>query len=313
MFMTFRKIIISLFMPTALLFALAAVNPATAAQTKNTQKSFASPEDALKSIVKAARNNDTKAMAAILGPGSKEIISSGDPVTDKSDRELFIKRYDEKIVIEGAETGRAVFSIGNDDYPHPIPLIKKGNVWLFDTKAGKEELLNRRIGRNELEVIEILRAYVDAQREYYATDWDGDNSTEFAQKIKSTPGKKDGLYWAAKEGEKLSPLGPLAAKAASEGYKKGSAKKALHGYYFKILKAQGKDAEGGAFNYLVNGKMLLGYAMVAYPAQFGSSGIMTFIVNQSGTVYQKNLGKSSGKVAAAMKIFNPDTSWTKVE
>ena len=209
------------------------------------------------------------------------------------------------------ETGKAVFSIGNEDYPYPIPLVKKGQVWRFDTRAGKEELLNRRIGRNELEVIEILRAYVDAQREYATTDWDGDGKSEFAQKIRSTPGKKDGLYWAAKEGEKLSPLGPLAAKAAKEGYSKEST--ALHGYHFRILKGQGKDAEGGAFDYLVNGKMLLGFAMVAYPAQYGSSGIMTFIVNQNGIVYQKDLGKNSSKVAAAMKLFNPDKSWKKVE
>ena len=160
-------------------------------------------------------------------------------------------------------------------------------------------------------MIEILRAYVDAQREYATTDWDGDGNTEFAQKVRSSPGKKDGLYWAAKEGEKLSPLGPLAAKAAKEGYTKEST--ALHGYHFKILKGQGKDAEGGAFDYLVNGKMILGYAMVAYPAQYGASGIMTFIVNQNGIVYQKNLGKNSGKIAAAMKLFNPDKSWKKVE
>ncbi len=224
-------------------------------------KIFASPEEALQSLVKAVRSNDTKALIAILGPGSKQIISSGDPVADKNGRERFVRLYDEKVVIEGAETGKAVFSIGNDDYPYPIPLVKKGTAWRFDTKAGKEELLNRRIGRNELEVIEILRTYVDAQREYFATDWDGDNSTEFAQKIRSTPGKKDGLYWPAKEGEQLSPLGPLAAKAAKEGYSKENT--ALHGYYFRILTGQGKDAEGGAFDYIVNGKMILGYAMVA--------------------------------------------------
>ena len=311
MFMTSRKISISLLLLPALCFVLAGGTPAMGAPAKNVQKSFASPDEALKSIVKAVRNSDTKEMAAILGPGSKEIISSGDPVADKSGRELFVKLCDEKIVIEGADTGRAVFSIGNENYPYPIPVVKQGNVWRFDTKAGKEELLNRRIGRNELEVIDIMRAYVDAQREYFASDWDGDGSTEFAQKVRSAPGKKDGLYWAAKEGEMLSPLGPLAAKAASEGYSKKNT--ALHGYYFRILKGQGKSAEGGAFDYLVNGKMILGYAMVAYPAQYGSSGIMTFIVNQNGIVYQKNLGKNSGTVAAAMKQFNPDKSWKKVE
>jgi hypothetical protein len=298
-------------LPTALLFALAAATPVSAAPAKNAQKSFASPEEALQNLVKAARSNDTKALTFILGPGSKEIISSGDPVADKNGRERFVSLYDEKVAIEDSGTGKVVFSIGNEDYPFPIPLVKKGKTWRFDTRAGKEELLNRRIGRNELAVIDIMRAYVDAQREYYSTDWDGDNSMEFAQKIRSSPGKKDGLYWDAKEGEKLSPLGPLAAKAAKEGYSKGNT--AFHGYYFRILKGQGKDAEGGAFDYVVNGKMILGYAMVAYPAQFGSSGIMTFIVNQNGIVYQKNLGKDSSKVAASMKVFNPDASWKKIE
>ncbi len=311
MFMIFRKISIIQLLLLALFLVLAGVAPVVAASAKKGQQAFSSPDEALKILAKAVRNNDTKALIAILGPGSKEIISSGDPVADKAGRERFVKLYDEKIVIEGTETGKAVFAIGNEDYPYPIPLVKTGKVWRFDTRAGKEELLNRRIGRNELEVIEILRSYVDAQREYATTDWDGDGKSEFAQKVRSSEGKKDGLYWVAKEGEKLSPLGPLAAKAAKEGYSKGNT--ALHGYYFKILKGQGKDAEGGAFDYLVNGKMILGYAMVAYPAQYGASGVMTFIVNQNGIVYQKDLGKNSGKVAASIKLFNPGSGWKKVE
>jgi hypothetical protein len=311
MFMIFRKITASLLLLTTLLFVAAGAAPAIAASTKTVQKSFTSPDEALKGLVQAVRENNFKELHAILGPDSKDIISSGDPVADKAGREHFVKLYDEKIVIEGADTGRAIFSIGSDNFPYPIPLVKKGNVWHFDVAAGREELLNRRIGRNELEVIEILRAYVDAQREYATTDWDGDGATEFAQKIRSTEGKKDGLYWAAKDGEKLSPLGPLAAKAAREGYSKENT--ALHGYYFKILKAQGKDAVGGAFDYLVNGKMILGYAMEAYPAKFGASGVMTFIVNHTGVVYQKNLGKNGGTVAESMKQFNPDKSWKKVK
>jgi len=311
MLMTFRKITISLLLLTALLLVLAGVAPAVAAPAKNTQKSFSSPDEAMKSLVQAVRNNNTKELLAILGPGSKEIISSGDPVADKAGREHFVNLYDEKIVIKGADTGRAVFSIGNDDYPYPIPLVKKGNAWRFDAKAGKDELLNRRIGRNELEVIQVLNAYVDAQREYASRDRDSDAVLEFAQKFRSTPGKKDGLYWVAKEGEKESPFGPLAAKAAQEGYAKENT--ALHGYYYRILKAQGKDADGGAFDYLVNGKMILGFALVAYPAKFGNSGIMTFIVNQNGIVFQKNLGKNSTKIAKSMKLFNPDPAWKKVE
>jgi len=308
----FRKITTALLLLTPLLFIQTGVAYGKASVAQKSQQKFASPEEALQSLVKAVRSNDTKALTFILGPGAKEIISSGDQVADKTGRAQFIKLHDEKMVIEGAETGKAVFSIGNEDYPFPIPLVKAGNVWRFDTKAGKEELLNRRIGRNELDVIEILRTYVDAQREYATTDWDGNGTAEFAQKVKSSPGKKDGLYWEAKEGEKLSPLGPLAAKATREGYTKKE-KTPLHGYYFRILKAQGKDAEGGAFDYIVNGKMILGYAMVAWPAQYGASGIMTFIVNQNGVVYQKNLGKNTAKIAAALKLFNPDISWEKVE
>jgi hypothetical protein len=311
MFMTFRKFSLSQLLLPALFAVLLSVAPCLAATDNTAQKSFASPEEAFKSLVQAARSNDTTELAAVLGPGSQEIVSSGDPVADKSGRERFVTLYDEKIVIEGAETGWAVVSLGNEDYPFPIPVVKDGDVWRFDTEAGKEELLNRRIGRNELEVIEVLRAYVDAQREYAATDWDGDGAVGFAQQIRSTPGNKDGLYWSAKDGEQESPLGPLAAEAAQEGYAKENT--ALYGYRYRILKAQGKDAAGGDFDYLVNGKMILGFAMVAYPAQYGASGIMTFIVNHNGIVYQKDLGEESASIAAAMNVFNPDSSWSMVE
>lgn len=311
MFMTFRKFSISQLLLPALFAVLLSVAPGLAATDSNVHQSFASPEEAVKSLVQAARSNDTTALVAILGPGSQEIVSSGDPVADKSGRERFVTLYDEKIVIEGAETGWALLSLGNEDYPFPIPVVKDGDVWRFDAEAGKEELLNRRIGRNELEVIEVLRAYVAAQREYAVTDWDGDGAVEFAQQVRSTAGKKDGLYWSTTEGEQESPLGPLAAEAAQEGYTKENT--ALYGYRYRILKAQGKDAAGGDFDYLVNGKMILGFAMVAYPAQYGASGIMTFIVNHNGIVYQKDLGEESASIAAAMNVFNPDSSWSKVE
>jgi hypothetical protein len=314
MAMTSRKLLFSLLLLPALLVILAGV-PALAASSHKTQKSFASPEDAAKSLVAAVRSNNTKELVAIFGPGSQTIVSSGDPVADKAGRERFVKLYDEKNAIEGADTGKAVLSIGNEDHPFPIPIIKKGGAWRFDTKAGKEEILNRRIGRNELNVIDVLRAYVDAQREYAAMEPTGKGVRAFAQKISSTPGKKDGLYWKAKEGEQESPFGPLAAKAVGEGYAKSTSGKPTpyHGYLFRILKAQGKDADGGAFDYVVNGRMVLGFAMVAYPAQYGSSGIMTFIVNQNSVVYQKDLGRNTGRIAAAMKLYNPDKSWKKAE
>ena len=312
--MTFRNIPNYLLLLLALLVIPAGSVTALAASSPKAQKSFASPEVAVKSLVAAVRSNDNKELAAILGPGSREIVSSGDPVADQAGRERFVKLYDEKNAIQGADTGKAVLSIGSEEYPFPIPVVKKGDAWRFDAKAGKEELLNRRIGRNELEVIDTLRAYVDAQRDYASEDR-GNGVREFAQKLRSTPGKKDGLYWEAKEGEAESPFGPFVAKADREGYEelKSGKPSPYHGYLFRILKAQGKNADGGAFDYVVKGRMILGFALVAYPAQYGASGVMTFIVNQNGIVYQKDLGKNTGKVAAAMKVYNPDKSWKKVE
>jgi len=299
----------------ALIIVLATGAGAMAAAGKTVQKTFTDPDTAAKSLVTAVKNSDTKELLAILGPGAQAIVSSGDPVEDLAGRERFIKLYEEKFVIEGADSGKAVLVLGNEEFPFPIPVVKKGATWTFDTKAGKEELLNRRIGRNELQVIEVLRAYVDAQREYAGKDRGGDGTAAFAQKIRSTPGKRDGLYWEAKEGEDESPLGPFAAKAAGEGYtqSKGDKPTPYHGYLFRILKAQGKNADGGAYSYVVNGKMILGFAMVAYPARYGASGVMTFVVNQNGVVYQKDLGRDTVKAAAAMKLYNPDKSWAKVE
>ena len=313
MAMTSRTLSVSLFLLLALLVISTGV-PALAASSGKAQKSFASPEEAVKGLVVAVKDNNTKALVAILGPGSQTIVSSGDPVADRAGRERFVKLYDEKNAIEKSGTAKAVLSIGTEDYPFPIPVVKKGGTWRFDAKAGKEEILNRRIGRNELEVIDVLRAYVEAQRDYASMDPMG-NGGEFAQKIRSTPGKKDGLYWEVKEGEVESPFGPLAGEAAREGYSssKSGNPTPFHGYLFRILKMQGKNADGGAFDYVANNRMVLGFAMVAYPAQYGSSGIMTFIVNQNGVVYQKNLGRNTGKTAAAMKLYNPDKNWKKVE
>ncbi|BCS52876.1 DUF2950 domain-containing protein [Geobacter sp. SVR] len=298
----------------ALLVALAGV-PAWG-ELSAKARSFRSPEDAVNSLVGAVREANIKRLVAILGPGSRQIVTSGDPVADKAGRERFVRLYDEKHLVEGADAGTATLSIGNEDYPFPIPLVREDNgTWQFDTRAGKEEILSRRIGRNELEVMDVLRAYTEAQHEYASLGPEGRGAGAFAQKLRSAPGKKDGLYWETKDGEQESPFGPLAAKAAREGYStSGSAKPApFHGYLFKILKGQGEAAEGGAFDYVVNGKMVLGFAMVAYPAQYGSSGIMTFIVNQNGTVYEKDLGKNTARTAAAMKLYNPDKSWKKVD
>lgn len=276
------------------------------------QKSFYSPEEAVKSLVAAVRANDIGEMRAILGPGSRELISSGDEAADRTGREKFLKAYDQMNTLEQESADKMVLSIGANNWPMPIPIVKKGATWVFDTQKGKQEILNRRIGRNELRVIEVLHAYVDAQHEYATKDCRGSGKVEFAQRLISTEGKRDGLYWEAKEGKEESPLGPLVAQAAKEGYANPNLSP-FHGYYFKILRNQGKHAAGGTYNYVVKGRMILGFALVAYPAEYGSSGVMTFIVNQDGTIYQKNLGKSTKRKAEAMKIFDPDKTWTKVE
>jgi hypothetical protein len=276
------------------------------------QRQFATPEEAAQALADAARTGDQKTMLAIFGPGGNGLVWSGDAVADRNGRERFVKAYDEKHSFD-AGGGKVVLDVGNDNYPFPIPIVPDGPAWRFDTAAGKEEIIDRRIGRNELYTIQTSLAYVDAQREYYTRDPDHDGLLQFAQKFASAPGKKDGLYWPTKEGETPSPLGPLVAKARGEGYSKKSAAPVPYwGYYYRILNAQGKDAPGGAYSYLAHGRMMGGFALVAYPAQYGVSGVMTFIVNQDGVVYQKDLGPKTASIALAMKEFNPDSTWTKV-
>ena len=289
---------------------------ASAAKAKAQPKTFASPEEAVKALIHAIKTDDKAGLSVLFGPGSESLISSGDDVEDKAYRERFLKNYEEKNSLEKKGDDEVLLQVGKDDWPFLIPIRRKGSAWSFDTEAGKEESLNRRIGRNELNTIDVLEAYVVAQREYAKKDWDGDGAYPYAQKFASTPGRKDGLFWKAKEGEEESPLGPFAARAAQEGYaRKGKSEKPspYHGYYFKILKSQGKHAPGGAYDYVVKGDMILGFGLVAYPAKYGSSGIMTFIVNQEGVVYQKDLGKGTAKAAGAMKRYDPDPTWKKVE
>jgi hypothetical protein len=278
------------------------------------QKTFASPEEAVKALIDAAKSGNQEELMVIFGPAGREVLSSGDAVDDKAVKEQFLKAYEVKHALIREGDTKAVLQIGAEDWPFPIPVVKKGEKWSFDTKKGKEEMNNRRIGRNELSTIQVCLAYVDAQREYAAKDRDGDGLFEYAQKFWSTPGKKDGLYWETKPGEEESPLGDFAARATGEGYKKTSNKPVpYHGYYFRVLKAQGKNAPGGAYDYLVKERMIGGFGMVAYPAKYGVSGVMTFVVNHDGIVYEKNLGKDTTKIARAMKLFNPDKTWKKVE
>jgi hypothetical protein len=280
------------------------------------QKTFSSPEAAVSALISALKTNNEKTLHALTGSQGKQLISSGDPVADRNGRQQFVRMFEEKHSLRTEPNGSRVIVLGNDDYPWPIPIAKRGKTWYFDTKAGKEELLNRRIGKNELTAIDVLREYTAAQREFIRKDWNGDGVLEFAQKIASTPGKRDGLYWEAKEGQEESPFGPFIAKAWSEGYAKKPGEGPpipYHGYYFRILKAQGGSATGGAYDYVTNGQMVLGFAMLAYPAQYGASGVMSFIVNQEGIVYQRDLGTETAKAASAITKFDPDKNWTKVE
>jgi hypothetical protein len=278
------------------------------------QKTFASAEEGVKALMEAVKKSDTNATLAILGPEAKSLIESGDQVSDRAAGERFVKSYEESNKLVKSGDTKAVLEVGKDAWPFPIPLVKESVGWRFDTQEGKEEIINRRIGRNELDVIQVCLAIVDAEREYYQRDPDGDKLLQYAQKFVSTKGKRDGLYWETKPDEKPSPLGPLVARARGEGYKGAGGKPvAYHGYYYKLLTGQGKDAPGGAYDYLVKGKMMGGFGVVAYPAQYGSSGIMTFIVNHDGVVYQKNLGPKTASVAQAMTRFNPDKSWTAVK
>jgi len=275
------------------------------------QKSFTSPQEAVNALVAASRAEDLKELSIIGGPGSKALIFSGDDAADRVGRQKFLKAYDQKNSLEQVSATKAVLHIGNDDWPMPVPIVKKGAAWVFDARAGRQEILNRRIGRNELHIMDFLQVYVDAQHEYATKDCKGDGKVEFSQKFISSEGKRDGLYWETKAGEELSPLGPLVAQATKEGYANADLQP-FHGYYFKILKGQGKHAKGGAYNYVVKGRMLLGFALVAYPAQHGNSGVMTFIVNQEGTIYEKNLGKNTRRLAEGLKTFDPDKTWKKV-
>jgi len=272
------------------------------------QKTFSSPEDASRALVTAAGNNDEKTMLEIFGADGKQIVSSGDDAEDAESRANFVKRYEQMHRLVKESNGNTMLYIGAENWPTPIPLRSKGNVWYFDTDAGKKEILYRRIGRNEMSAIRVCQELVAAQKEYSA------DHNEFAQKIFSDEGQHDGLYWKS-SGEHLSPIGPLVAAAVTERYAKArdSAPTPYRGYYYHILTRQGKNAPGGAKSYIADGKMTKGFAFVAYPAEYRSSGVMTFVVNEDGVVYQKDLGKKTDAAAKALTVYNPDASWQKSE
>jgi hypothetical protein len=298
----------AVFIVALALFASTNLHAAEAGRT------FASPEAAVAALTSAVGTTNHEELGAIFGPAAKDLVNP-DSVEAANEFAVFATSLRETNRLVREFSMRCVLEVGRNHWPFAVPIVQKDGRWFFDAAAGREELLNRRIGRNELATLESVRAYVEAQREYASRDRDGDSVLEYAQKIISTPGVKDGLFWSPGLDGEISPLGPLAADAATEGYGKGGKSpgdepQPFHGYLFKILTRQGKHAPGGKYDYVINGNMIGGFALVAWPAVYGESGIMTFVVNQQGRVYQKDLASKTAAVVEAMKQYNPDQSWT---
>lgn len=273
------------------------------------QQSYRTPEEAGSALAEAVKSGPREILK-VLGRSAVDIVSSGDEVADADIRARFVSMYDSKHAIKAEDNKKATLMLGPEDFPFPIPLVNTRTGWEFDTDEGRIEVLRRRIGRNELDAIQTCLAFVDAQNEYADKDR-GEGAGVYAQRIVSTAGKKDGLFWW--DDSDPSPLGALAAQASAEGYKAGERPAPYHGYYFRILKGQGSDAPGGALNYVVKGKMIGGFALIAWPAEYGNSGVMTFLVNHAGTVYQKDLGRRTEFVARRITLFDPDQTWKKVD
>jgi Protein of unknown function (DUF2950) len=281
------------------------------------EQTFTSPEAAVNALVMAATNHDTNAMHSIFGAEGQALISP-DVVQATEGFKMFVQHLTEKTQLATNSDSSITLEIGTDGWPFPIPLVKQDGQWLFDTAAGSQEILARRIGRDEMGAINVCNAYVEAQREYAGQDRMGDGVPAYARFLHSTPGTHDGLFWPTNSGAELSPLGPLVAQARVDGYPRAAKmmndiQAPYHGYYFKILTRQGKHAPGGRYNYIINGRMIAGFAIVAWPAEWSNTGVMTFIVNQQGKVYQKNLGPKTAKIARQMAAYDPDDTWTPAQ
>jgi hypothetical protein len=276
-------------------------------------RSFTSPEQAVEALVTAARADRASDLVRILGPAGRALVISGDPVADKAGRTHFVQQFDQGNKLDRDGEGRAVLEIGDAAWPFPIPLVRRADGWQFDTAAGEQEILDRRIGRNELNAIQVCRAYAGAQQEFAEMKAGRHQLIEYAQKFESSPGKHDGLFWPAEAGAPESPLGPQMVSARAEGYDTATGERTPYqGYFYKILTRQGGAAPGGAYDYLAKGHMIGGFALVAFPARWADSGVMSFLINQDGVIYEKNLGPDSAAAARAMTEFNPDESWRKV-
>lgn len=300
----------------AILLALPLLAAAPAADKPTAEKleEFTTPDAAIDAMITAIHNNDGKQLRALFGKAGLETIRAGDPVDNQEQRRKFIDAYNTRHAID-VQDGVATLTIGASDWPFPIPLKRAAQGWYFDMTSGLEEILDRRIGANELSTQQVVLAYVDAQQEYAQSLHDGNKLHVYAQKFLSSPGKQNGLYWPTQEGQASSPLGPLIAEARGDGYRpdKAGRPEPFHGYYFRILNGQGAHAVGGAYDYVVRGQMLGGFGLVAWPALWGNTGVMTFIVNQDGNIYQKDLGSATEAVARKMKLFDPDGTWQKID
>jgi hypothetical protein len=301
-----------------LIFAILSVSSHAvcfAATKESEPRIFRSPGSAAAALVEAARADDLKEMTEILGSDAKEIISSGDPVADNNAREEFTRRYDKMHRLSYDDQGRVILYVGAENWPLPIPIVKRGDGWAFDSAAGEEEMLYQRVGKNELFTIDVLEELADAQQEYADRERKASGVAQYAQTIFSSPGKKDGLYWPAKEGEPESPIGPLIADATAQGYQRDPSGRPapFHGYYYKVLTGQGADAPGGVSDYIVDGKMTRGFAFLAYPADYRASGVMTFMIDKAGVVVEKDLGPDTEKLAPTITTFNPDSSWFELQ
>jgi hypothetical protein len=296
------------------MLCLAGLLQGCAGDPQEVPRQFGSPDDAVRALTSAISTNDTPQLLAIMGNDGEQIISSGDDVADRAGRQKFLDLYREKhsLVKEGDD--QVTLVVGNADWPFPVPIVRQEAKWHFDSEAGLDEILSRRIGENELSTIQVCKAIADAQREFALRDPDRNGVHEYARQFASDSGKRNGLFWLAAEGEEPSPLGLLVAAAAAEGYtRRTEGPTPYHGYCFRILTAQGPAAPNGAVDYVVNGKMTLGFALIAYPAEYGNSGIMTFIMGPDGIVFQKNLGDDTTKLVAQINTFDPGEGWTKVD
>lgn len=300
-------------MRVLILMMIVAAVAQTACSRSPQQKDFASADEAVQALVTAARSGNTRALLEVLGADAEPTIDSGDPVADRNARARFVQEYELEHALDADAAGMTTLQVGVDKWPFPFPLVQRDNRWRFDSSAGADEIINRRVGRNELHTIQSCLAFVDAEREYYSSNPQQEPMLQYAQKLQSSDGKKDGLYWPTAGDEPQSPLGEQFARARSEGYFRDGASRSApyHGYVYRLLTAQGPHAAGGAYDYLVGDRMLGGFALIAFPAEYGNSGVVTFIVNHDGVVFSKDLGPETAEAANAIALFDPDGSWKR--